>query len=145
MLLFREPFVLTFGTLHRFSERETIELEELNKESYCSRTECEFLFFIERLLAERNVELNIVHQTSREEWVQAFVRSNFGVAFMPLSTARRSKLNYAHVVGEPIVREVRVLWHSERALESQQQAIVDILTRHDWKVIPRIGALSAGN
>ena len=85
--LFREDYVLAIGDDHRFTGRASVEMEELHREHYCERTLCEFSAYIERLLRARDVALEVVHKSPREDWIQAFVRANFGVAFMPLSIA----------------------------------------------------------
>jgi LysR family hydrogen peroxide-inducible transcriptional activator len=130
--LFREDYVLAFGDDHRFQGRDRIEMQELDREHYCERIFCEFTHHIERLLLARNVRLEVVHQSSREDWIQAFVRSNFGVAFMPVSIARAAALSHALTADCPIVREVKVLTASERAATPSQQAVVQTLLAHDW-------------
>lgn len=131
--LFREPYVLAIGDDHRFNGRSEVAMAELHRERYCERVMCEFSTYIERLLRERGVALEVVQQSAREDWIQAFVRANFGVAFMPVSIAATARL--AHVVTSdvPIVREVAVLSHVERALTAAQRAVVDALLAHRWE------------
>lgn len=133
--LFSEPLVLALGNEHRFNGRRSIDVDELDKEPYCRRTECEVRPQIQEMLDDRNIALNVVYQSVREDWVQAFVRSNFGVAFMPLSTVKRVGLHYTHVAGDPISRVVSVYWHSERPLNPTKQSIVDMLVGHGWPTV----------
>ena len=134
--LFREDYVVAIGDDHRFGGRATIEMAELDRERYCERTYCEFSSYIERLLDERNVRLEVVQQSHREDWIQAFVRSNFGVAFMPQSIADAAGLAHVRTADCPIVREVKVLVQAERPVNAAQQAVIDSLAGHVWPLRP---------
>lgn len=130
--LFSEDYVLAIGDDHRFSGRESVEMAELNRERYCERVMCEFSTYIERLLRDRGVRLEVVQQSSREDWIQALVRANFGVAFMPISIARAARLAYVTMSDVPIVREVSVVTQAERPTSAAQQAVIDSLVNHGW-------------
>ena len=131
--LFREHYVLAIGDDHRFSGRAGIEVAELHRERYCERAMCEFSSWIEAQLDERGIELEVVQQSPREDWIQAMVRANFGVAFMPISIARAAGLEYVYTTDLPIVREVNVLIQAERDPTAAQQAVIDSLASHRWE------------
>ncbi|NRF69490.1 LysR family transcriptional regulator [Aquincola sp. S2] len=130
--LFDEDYVIAFGDDHRFNGRTQIETAELHREHYCERTFCEFSHYIERLLDARGVELQVVQQSHREDWIQAFVRANFGIAFMPHSLARSAGLAHARTVDCPIVRQVKLLRLAERPPTPAQQAVIDALRGYRW-------------
>ena len=130
--LFREAYVVAIGDDHRFIGREHIEMAELHRERYCERVMCEFSTYIERLLKARNVELEVVQKSAREDWIQALVRANFGIAFMPISIAEGAGLSHVHTIDVPIEREVSVLVQAERPTSAAQQAVIDSLVAHNW-------------
>jgi DNA-binding transcriptional LysR family regulator len=130
--LFSEDYVLAIGNDHRFNGRQGVEMGELNRERYCERVMCEFSTYIEHLLRDRGVKLEVVQQSSREDWIQALVRANFGIAFMPISIARTAGLAYVTMTDVPIVREVSVLTQAERPTSAAQQAVIDSLVAHGW-------------
>jgi LysR family transcriptional regulator, hydrogen peroxide-inducible genes activator len=130
--LFREDYVVAIGDDHRFHGRSDVEMAELHRERYCERVLCEFSTYIERLLRERGVALEVVQRSAREDWIQAFVRANFGIAFMPVSLAEGAGLAYVRLGDQPIVRDVHVLLHAERPATAAQRAVVDSLLQHDW-------------
>jgi DNA-binding transcriptional LysR family regulator len=130
--LFSEDYVLAIGDDHRFNGRREVAMAELQRERYCERVQCEFSTYIERLLRERGVRLEVVQQSSREDWIHALVRANFGVAFMPLSIAAAAGLAYVTMADVPIVREVGVLRLAERPATAAQQAVIDSLAAHGW-------------
>lgn len=130
--LFSEDYVLAIGEDHRFHGRSSIEMAELNRENYCERLNCEYTVYIERLMRERGVDVEVVQRSAREDWIQALVRGNFGIAFMPLSLARAAGLSHVRIADVPIVREVSVLVQAERPITEAQQAVVASLAAHDW-------------
>jgi LysR family transcriptional regulator, hydrogen peroxide-inducible genes activator len=131
--LFREHYVVAIGDDHRFNGRSEIDIAELDRERYCERVMCEFSAYIERLLRTRNVGLEVVQKSSREDWIQALVRANFGIAFMPVSIANAAGLSFVHTADVPIIREVNVLVQAERPNSVAQQAVIDSLLAHDWQ------------
>ncbi|MBI3367830.1 MAG: LysR family transcriptional regulator [Burkholderiales bacterium] len=124
------------GDDHRFTGRQAVALAELDREHYCERTFCEFSNYIERLLDKQGVRLQVVQQSQREDWIQAFVRANFGIAFMPRSIALAAGLSHVFTADCPIVREVNLLVPSERALTPAQQAVIAALSAFDWQTAP---------
>lgn len=138
--LFREDYVVAVGDDHRFTGRQSVALAELDREHYCERTFCEFSNYIERLLDRQGVRLQVVQQSQREDWIQAFVRANFGIAFMPRSIALAAGLSHVFTADCPIVREVNLLTPSERALTPAQQAVITALSGFDWQDAPTAAA-----
>jgi DNA-binding transcriptional LysR family regulator len=130
--LFREDYVVAFGDAHRFNGRAEIQLAELDRERYCLRIDCEFSHYIERLLRERGVELDVVQRSTREDWIQAFVRSDFGITFMPESMAAAAQLSYVRAADCPIVRKVDAMVQAERPMTPAQQAALASLRSHEW-------------
>lgn len=134
--LFSEHYVLAIGDDHRFNGRRAIEVKELHRERYCLREMCEFTYYIERLLRGRGIAMEVAQKSPREDWIQAFVRANFGVAFMPVSIARAAGLAHVYTSDVPIVREVNVLVQAERPTTAAQQAVIDSLAAHRWEPEP---------
>lgn len=132
--LFRERYVVAIGEDHRFNGRRQVDLVELNKERYCERIHCEFASYIDRLMADKGVDVDVVQQSPREDWIQALVRANFGIAFMPESIARDAGLSYVHTADCLIEREVSVLFQADRVITPAQHTVVDSLAAHPWQV-----------
>jgi LysR family transcriptional regulator, hydrogen peroxide-inducible genes activator len=130
--LFQEHFVLAIGDDHRFNERSSIEMSELHRENYCDRTNCEFSNYIDGLLTDAGVQVEVVQESGREDWVAAFVRANFGVAFMPLSLAKVANLSYVYIADYPIIRTVQALHQAGKPLTKAQQSVLDSLASHSW-------------
>jgi len=134
--LFSEHYVLAIGDDHRFNGRSAIETPELHRERYCLREMCEFSSYIDHLLRDRGVALDVVQKSPREDWIQAFVRANFGVAFMPVSIADAAGLAYVYTADVPIVRQVSVLVQDQRPTTAAQQTVIKSLVAHGWGTTP---------
>jgi DNA-binding transcriptional LysR family regulator len=134
--LFRERYVVAIGDDHRFNGRTHVDMSELNRERYCDRVQCEFSNYIDRLLQDRGVDVDVVQQSPREDWIQAMVRANLGIAFMPESLARDAGLAFVHTADCVIEREVNVLSQADRAITAAQQAVVDSLATYPWMPPP---------
>jgi LysR family transcriptional regulator, hydrogen peroxide-inducible genes activator len=131
--LFNEDYVVAVSGDHRFSGRGHIEMAELHREHYCERMLCEYSSYIGHLLNQRGIALQTVQQSNREDWIQSFVRADFGVAFMPLSIARSANLDYVVTADCGVVRNVSVFLQAERPVTANQQLVIDLLVSHDWR------------
>jgi len=96
------------------------------------------------LLRARGVRMQVVQQSAREDWIQAFVRADFGVAFMPRSIACAAGLHHVLTADCPIVRRVKVLRPVERVPTAAQQRVIDSLLRHPWPLPMRAAAALPG-
>lgn len=134
--LFSENYVVAISDDHRFNGRCDIEVAELHREHYCERMLCEYSSYIGNLLKQRGIALKTVQQSNREDWIQSFVRADFGVAFMPLSIARGANLNYVLATDCPVVRHVSVFLQAERPVTANQRLVIDLLEAHDWYNAP---------
>lgn len=85
MPLYRERYVLAMANNHRLAGQATIELHEMEGETYIERTNCEFDDHFAFSNGDWPVELNLRYRCAREDWVQAMVTSGLGVAIMPES------------------------------------------------------------
>jgi LysR family transcriptional regulator, hydrogen peroxide-inducible genes activator len=130
--LFSEDYVLAVSANHRFYGRSHIQMAELHREHYCERVMCEFSTYIGHLLDQRGITLDVVQKSEREDWIQTFVRADFGVAFMPQSIARGANLAYVLTSDCTIMRNVGVFVQAERPVTTNQQLVIDLLSAHDW-------------
>ena len=131
--LFSEDYVVATSGDHRFNGRRHIEVNELHREHYCERMLCEYSSYIGHLLNQRGIVLQTVQQSNREDWIQSFVRADFGVAFMPLSLARTANLDFVVAADCSLVRNVSVFIQAERPVTANQQLVSDLLVSHDWQ------------
>lgn len=130
--MFLEEFVVAHPHNHRYHAQQLIALKDINAEPYCERTQCEFSVFIDHVISERGVDVDVVQQTHREDWVQAMVRAGLGISFMPESIARAGALSFVHVTDSPFARAVRALVLAERPQSPNVALLQSHLKEHVW-------------
>lgn len=131
--LFDENYVVAYGAAHRYHCRNDVLLEELNDELYCDRINCEYSNHIENVLIDRNINLKVVHESTREDWIQSLVRSNMGIACMPLSLAKHAKLSFVNISDCPFTRTVKALVTSHSEQPDIHKQLIECLKRFDWQ------------
>jgi LysR family hydrogen peroxide-inducible transcriptional activator len=135
-VLYAEDFVVAHPPAHRFGKLSVTSMSDLQGEAYCQRSLCEYSIYIERVMAERGVDVKVVQQTPREDWVQTMVRAGVGVAFMAESSALSGALPFARVSDARFVREVRAMVLSDRPQTGAVEHLMGFLPAFDWSRIP---------
>ena len=135
-VLYTEDFVIAHASAHRFGKQPVMSMSDLQGEAYCQRSLCEYSIYIERVMAERGVDVKVVQQTPREDWVQTMVRAGVGVAFMAESTAVSGGLSFARVSDARFEREVRAMVLSDRPQTGAVDHLLAFLPGFDWSRIP---------
>jgi DNA-binding transcriptional LysR family regulator len=137
-VLYREDFVVAHASTHRFGSHPAISITDLAGEPYCERSLCEYSTYIQRGMEEWGIDVNVVQQTTREDWVQTMIRAGIGVAFVAESTALSGGLSFSHVAGTPFVREVRALLLSDRTRSAAIDELQAFLREFDWSSLPSL-------
>lgn len=77
-----EEFVIAFGERHPFACEDSISLEMLHLQNYCFREHCEASALLQRDLAAREIDLNVVYSSSRDDWIKSFVQESYGITYL---------------------------------------------------------------
>jgi LysR family transcriptional regulator, hydrogen peroxide-inducible genes activator len=131
-VLFAEDYVVAFTAGHKFSDKTFVPLADLHMEPYCSRLNCEYADFIDNTLDHLGIELVVVQETQREDWIASMVRAGLGVAFMPQSLAQLAQLPCVKISDAPFRRQVQALTLAERPVAPSTQALMQQLAGHAW-------------
>lgn len=81
--LYIERYVVLLPPGHPLRERETLSLQDLNRQAYVDRLVCEMRERVMAVCGQMGVELYARYRSEREDWVQAMVAAGLGFAFMP--------------------------------------------------------------
>ena len=81
--LYSERYVVAFPKGHRFESMNQVPLSELEGEDYLFRINCEFIEHHAHLGVGELCQVNIRHQSEREDWTQALVLNGLGCSIMP--------------------------------------------------------------
>lgn len=134
--LYRERFVVAHAQGHRYGRGGPIRLADLAEEPYCSRTHCEFADYIDRLMREQAIDVEVVQAADREDWVAAMVGAGMGVAWMPELSARDARLSYTTVADCEVARTVCLLTAVEHSGSDAVSRLRPALARFAWPALP---------
>lgn len=134
-VLFAEDYVVAFAPEHKFAGVSEIHLADLHGEAYCSRLNCEYADFIDNTLDQTGIEVVVVQETPREDWIASMVRAGLGVAFMPQSLAQLAQLPWIKTCDVQFRRQVQALTLAERPTADSTQLLIEKLASCDWATL----------
>lgn len=106
--LFNEPMVAVFPKNHMLSAFDEVPLEEVLKHPYIERLHCEFRQEAYEFSKARNLEMNIVFSSEREDWIQSLIHDGAGVSVIPRYSLLQPELNYRPIVNPVPTRSVEI-------------------------------------
>jgi DNA-binding transcriptional LysR family regulator len=81
--IFEERFVIVLPPNHHLCASDPIRAEQLDKEPYVSRSNCEVFEPVRATLNSRGVYLSQVFSSPRDDWVQGMIKAGLGLGFFP--------------------------------------------------------------
>ena len=134
--LYSERFVVACAAGHRFAEKSSVPMGELDGEFYLSRINCEFYDVLDHMCREQDVKLLKSYRSEREDWILNMVAAGLGICFLPEYTAA-----FPGVVGCPVVlpsvaRKVCLVTVAGRRASSPVKAFVQAVRRYPWPSPP---------
>jgi DNA-binding transcriptional LysR family regulator len=138
--LYEERFVVAFGLRHPFEDQHAIALENMDRQIYLRRINCEYREYFANLLKERGLALRVSYQTEREDWIQALVAGGVGVCFLPEFSALVGGLRTRPLIDPAVARSVSLVSVIGRRRTPQASNFFNLATSYDW---PRSESLRA--
>ncbi|HMW72650.1 MAG TPA: LysR family transcriptional regulator [Cellvibrionaceae bacterium] len=130
--LFAEDYVVAYAPGHKYAQKCQLTLADLHQEPYCSRLNCEYADYIDNTLDQGGIDLIVVQESPREDWIASMVRAGLGVAFMPQSLAELAHLPFIKVADAHFRRRVQALTLAERPAAPSTQALINQLANWPW-------------
>ena len=81
--IFHERFVIVLPPNHRLVPSDPVRAEQLDKEPYVSRSNCEVFEPVRAELTGRGIFLQQVFSSPRDDWVQGMIKAGLGLGFFP--------------------------------------------------------------
>lgn len=126
-----ETMLLTMHKTHPLADRDSIRFSDLQDQHYVDRLRCEFRekFFEE--LRIRNLSVQVVLRSDREDIVGESISGAIGISIMPQSAAENAGLKTCALEDMSIVRRICVVTVRDRELHpSVHQFIQHIQTAY---------------
>jgi LysR family transcriptional regulator, hydrogen peroxide-inducible genes activator len=130
--LYRERFVVAMPPGHRLAANKAVRLADMHGHDYVSRASCEFAPFIDTLMAERGVALNVVFESEREEWVQTMIVAGAGIACMPEHSPLLPGLVTRPMIDPEIRRAITLVSPAGRTPAPAAQTFSKAIKAYDW-------------
>jgi LysR family transcriptional regulator, hydrogen peroxide-inducible genes activator len=130
--LYRERFVVALPPGHTLARRPSLRLADLQGQDYVSRASCEMAPYIDTLLAEAGIALNVVFESEREEWVQTMIVAGAGIACMPEHSPLLPGLTLRPMIEPEIRREITLVSMAGRGLSPAAQTFAKAIKGYDW-------------
>ncbi len=86
--LYSENMGIGFPKGHRFESMKSVSLYDIVEENYIDRLHCEFRTDFIELTKASGVELNVIVNSEREDWINDLIRDGLGVSILPESSSK---------------------------------------------------------
>jgi len=143
--LYRDRVVVVFPVGHRFERQDSVRLVDLEGESFVMRSKCDKLSFLTESCRQQGFELEIIHRSEREDWIQMMVAAGSGVTLMPESLHLGSG-TLARPLAEPSLNhEVSLITVAGRPHTPPVQHLLRATLAHQWGPPPAANNKSRGS
>jgi DNA-binding transcriptional LysR family regulator len=129
-VLFKEPYMLAVPKDHRFAQRQSVQLADLEGEPLIVRTRCDFYQDVTDLLIARRIKTRVVYQTDQDDRALALVAAGIGVALVP-AHYEVSSVKQVPVSDLGVSRSIGLLWSRERE-DGDLKEFISFAERHCW-------------
>jgi DNA-binding transcriptional LysR family regulator len=104
--LYSERTMVACAPTHPFAERESIELADMDGQTYLLRINCEIRSQLAEKLRAANARVKVAVRSEREDWIQSLAAAGLGVCFLPEFSATIPGLVLRPVRDAPLMREI---------------------------------------
>ncbi|MGF1492651.1 MAG: LysR family transcriptional regulator [Microcoleaceae cyanobacterium] len=129
--LFHQRLRLAVPNTHALTEKQTIDLPELEGQPYIERVNCEFWRACPDLYESAGVHPNIIYRADCEEWVIALIRAGSGMSVMP-EWPGLSGITYLSLADLDLNRVIGLQWNGRDNLDIVEQ-FREIAAQHQWQ------------
>lgn len=132
--LYSERYAVAFAPEHRFNAMSEVAFSELIAEDYLERLHCEFDDYYAAHFGDEPFDLNVRFSSAREDWVQAMIMAEFGIAIVPENLPLMNGIETRPIVEPEMVRHVSLLTVRGRRHTPAVEAFVRAAMSMKWAV-----------
>ncbi len=130
--LFEEPMVVVFPAGHEFSKLDCVPLADLVKQPYVERLHCEFRQDTHDFTNERELELNVVFRSEREDWIQSLVRDGVGISIIPKFSLLFPELDHRPIKDPKLSRMVELTVVNDASVSPALSQFIEASAAYAW-------------
>ncbi len=131
--LYDERYVVAMSANHRLAGVNQISLAELDGENYVERPNCEFGDHFNFEHGEWPIEINVRFRSEREDWVQAMIAAEIGIAILPESFPLMPNVTSAPLITPPIKRAISLVTVKDRVLPLSAIEFIRVVRAQTWE------------
>ncbi|MEM7068785.1 MAG: LysR family transcriptional regulator [Pseudomonadota bacterium] len=120
--LYDDDMVVAFNKGHKFSQKDKISVTDFAEECFLDRLNCEFREQFLGLSRSSGIDLNVVLNSEREDWIIEFIQSGFGIGVISKSSIQTDDIDYR------MIEELRHKRVIELVMTKQAAAEIPTLT-----------------
>ena len=129
-VLFEEPYLLAVPKDHRFAQRQSVKLADLDGEPFIVRTRCDFYQDVTSVLVAHGIKTRVVYQTDQDDRALALVAAGIGLSLVP-ADFEVSAVKQVPVLDLGISRVIGLFWSRERE-HADLKEFIQFAGEHCW-------------
>jgi DNA-binding transcriptional LysR family regulator len=129
VVLFKEPYALAIPLDHRFAQRESVVLADLQDEPFIVRTGRDRFQDASNALISRGIKIRVVYRTAQIDRTLALVAAGVGLSFIPARLGTPA-VKLVQVADMDFSRTYGLLWLRER--ENDLKGFIGFAESHSW-------------
>ncbi|MBA3512651.1 LysR family transcriptional regulator [Sphingomonas sp.] len=130
--LYTEKYVAVLPPGHPLAERNSVRLKDLSGQPYVDRLSCEMREMFTAVCRDLDVQLYARFRSEREDWVQAMVLANIGIAVMPEYSVTVPDLLQRPITDPAISRTIALVTVPGRPFAQSTAAFVRTAKAFSW-------------
>ena len=107
--LYQEKVMAVLNKEHPLAERSFVDLDDLDGLPCIERTGCEFSVQEGNFLLEKDIYLDRIFSSDRDDWIQSMIREGIGMSLMAESAVFLPDLAVRPIPGLPFTREIQMV------------------------------------
>ncbi len=111
---------------------EEVSVRDIANERYIERLHCEFGKEFREFFLGEGLELNVVFQCEREDWIQSMVRVGMGVALIPQYSVLHPGLKTKSITDPALSRIVEFVVSANLSAKSALSLFVEAVKNYQW-------------
>ena len=137
--LYREQMVVACASDHRFSSRSSVGMEDVMREPYVDRLQCEFRDTFVDEARRRAFEPTFAARSDREEWAQSLIAKGAGISLVPEYSTVVADLVFVPLNDFVLQRTVSLAVPIGREDTAPVQSFLKAARGHQWPAKPTWG------
>ncbi|MEO7427110.1 MAG: LysR family transcriptional regulator [Fibrobacteria bacterium] len=131
--LYRERYGVAFPKSHRLAKLKKVTLQDIQREPYLDRLNCELRENLRAVCLQRELPLYATYRSNDEGWILHMVREGMGIALVPEFTlpAGDGDLGFRYFEDPPLHRDVSAIFRAIGRKKAETATLIDFLSRRN--------------